>query len=198
LGPILHWARGARNIVATAVVIFFCAFFLSAYIRPAPATPNLVAVPVAMIVGTPSGVPGNIAGVVAIMEVINRGTGASVARNWSLKAKIDDATYEGKQIRIPPNFSLSTINHAKIVFHDEDALYLKTSKPIEPGGAVTGIAAYNFEHISMDTFLNRKTTFIISFVDAFDREYSIEAPLKPVNDTVISYFPGLRMEVLPQ
>ena len=103
LGPILHWARGARNIVATAVVIFFCAFFLSAYIRPAPATPNLVAVPAAMIVGTPSGVPGNIAGVVAIVEVINRGTGASVARNWSLKAKIDDATYEGIQIRIPPN-----------------------------------------------------------------------------------------------
>jgi hypothetical protein len=151
-----------------------------------------------MILGTPAGLSNNMAGVVVVMEVINRGTLASVARNWSLKVKVDDVTYEGKQIRIPPSFALTTINHYRMIFHQQDALYVKASTPIEPGGEVTGIAAYNFEHVPMDVFLNRKTIFTISFVDALDHEYNIEAPLKPVNDTEITYFPGLTMEVIPQ
>jgi hypothetical protein len=87
---------------------------LSAYIRPLPAAPNLIAVPEAMIVGAPGSIP-------------------SV-----------------------------------------------------------------FEHVPMDTFLNRRTIFVISFDDALDHEFSVEAPLKPVNDNEITCFPGLKMEIIPQ
>jgi hypothetical protein len=198
LGPILDLARGVRNIAATAIMLFICTFALSSYVRPLPASPDLVAVPVAIIVGSPTVVTGNVAGVAVIVEVTNRGTLASVARNWLLKARVDDAVYDSKQIRIPPSFSLNTVNHAKVIFHQQDALYNKAGTPIQPGGSVTGIAAFNFEHVPIDVFLNRRTIFTISFVDALDREYNIETPLKPVNDSEINFYPGLTMEVVPQ
>jgi hypothetical protein len=198
LGPLTSLVRGALKITAAAIVIFITVFVVSSFVRPQPAVPNLFPVPQAAIVGVPRGAgtsTGNAAGVVMIVEVINRGTLATVARNWSLRAKVDDTTLDGKPERIPESFTMHTLDQGRVVFHDRDALYNKGSAPIAPGGSITGIAAYTFEHVPLDIFLNRKTTFIISFMDAMDHAYSIESPLKPLSDTEINFYPGLTMEV---
>jgi hypothetical protein len=197
LGPLLNSVRGALKIAAVAAIIFISVFVVSSFVRPQPAAPNLVAVPAGIIVGNPNVSPavGNTAGVVAILEVINRGTLASVARDWRLRAKVDDNTFDGRAMRIPPALSLTTIDHHRVVLHEQDALYNKGSTPIQPGGSVTGLAVYTFERVPLDLFLNRRTIFIISFVDALDHEYTLETPLKPISDTEINFYPGLTMEV---
>jgi hypothetical protein len=185
--------QGLRQNIGVAVVVFFCTLFSFSYLRPQPPIPNLSPVPLEAITGNPIGTTGE--GVVLIVEIVNKGSMASVARGWSaLQADIDGHVYNARPIRIPEVFRLGT-NGKTITLSAQDSLYLKASAPIQPGGSVTGILAFVFEDIPFGTFENRQTNFKISYMDAVDHKYQIEAQPKPVADMTIQYFPGLKIEV---
>jgi len=194
LGPMLKWVQGLRMISALAIILFLSVFMIFSYIRPQAASPAFAPVPLQIVTGIPGGTKD--AGIILIMEIVNRGTMPSVARNWSsVKAVVDDHIYDGKPFRVVGTLPFHMLAGRIVTFHEQDLLQYKANTPIQPGASSTGILAYTFQGINPQIFYNRKTKFLVSFSDVMDRTYVVEFPMNPVSDDSIDYFPGITMEI---
>jgi hypothetical protein len=198
-GAIMRKIEGLRKNLGVSAIVFICAFILFSYLRQPPAMPQLVTVHETLIMGT-SDIKGKDhtktqTFVVPILDIVNRGTMASVTRDLRLEAKIDNSTYRGVMQMIQGDIYLQQSNGQVAFLSGMDALYNKMHIPIQPGGEVTGLLMYSFD-IPQETFLNHKTSFTFSFRDVMNHLQSLEMLLTPVYDTELNdYYPGLNMRV---
>jgi hypothetical protein len=120
---------------------------------------------------------------VVTIGVQNSGSMQSIAKNWSLTAKIGDNSYEGSFIIPPPKaftFTLteteikenSASNPTGITYQGADNILDKVINPIPPGGLTEGLLFVQFRGVAPTVFATG-ASYTVAFEDVFDRKYSI-------------------------
>ena len=133
--------------------------------------------------------------VILFVNLVNVGTTASIAQNFSLTAEINGKIYKGEPVIFGSDLIVhleGTKNESK--YSAQDSLIDRALQPVPPGGAVPGILLFAFPDITEDALtLGTKMTF--GFEDAFGKQYTDISPLVG-KSSVPLYFPGVMQSPL--
>lgn len=119
---------------------------------------------------------------VVSIGVLNSGSMQSVAKNWRVKAKVGENTYDG--VFITPTPKSFTFNMAPgderdkdplsptgITYHGDDSILDKAINPIASGGMLEGLLFVLFRGIDPATF-KAGASYTVTFEDVYSREYN--------------------------
>ncbi len=182
--------------------LVFCVLFVGFLMfAPRSQTPSLSAGIETVTTGTPDN-PSvkNVTFAIFSMTIMNSGSMQTIAKSWSVEAKIFGKNYSGAFLTQPPrNFAMKTANPGPgevlgIVFHSEDSLINKSLTPIQPGGLANGVLYVVFEGIDPQ-LLKGGVEYTVHFQDVFSRKYEASIPTSAVSAS-FAVSPGLHSELV--
>jgi hypothetical protein len=123
------------------------------------------------------------------LRVSNRGSMRSAILGWQLFVNVDGDMQKATVLHSPKEIDLYSAEAEHITLTKESLMTTKTN-PIEPGAYVTGYLLANVPQLSDGALRNKLPTFIVKFIDATGREYTIESKTKS-KKYVKDYIPGI-------
>ncbi|MGB7100422.1 MAG: hypothetical protein WBD95_16875 [Xanthobacteraceae bacterium] len=172
-----HKLTQFRELIVFGVGAFLMCVIVFFFIGTRPQQPTFEGAIQQAFSGPPLGSDRDVIAVIGL-NIINTGAMQSIVKNWKVKAKIGDTTYDAALVQMPATFTFNNIPRTtlnqptSVTFHSEDLIVDRTIRPIEIGGMATGILFVEFQNVDANMFRGA-VTFEVSYQDVLSREYTI-------------------------